>query len=292
MSLLPARLREVLRDPLYRWELRSYWTWRRYLGSWAFCLGFVALTCVLARLGLRQGWLIGPDHSMSVQEAFVDLGSHFLTLVRLPLLLLATAGATLLIVSERRSGNLEQFCVTSVNPWRFVMARAAGRLRGLLGIWFVAGAVTGGMMLAWAVASIVLPVPAYLFGLAPGWAAPCLGMAASVVRYLDLGLMMVLCTAVGLRFSASSRSTAIALIKSGLVCFIAMPMVLGAPVLALNIAVMFGAFHDSAVYWHLPAVHLVAELSHAGLGGLALWLFVRWARKAADNAFVSLEAGP
>jgi hypothetical protein len=118
-------LRAVLGDPFCRYEARRYWTWRRY--AW-LCLALVVW------VELLWTWLVLGTNLFGGyvdEEEAVALLVLLHLLGRAPLSFEASTGAALCIAPEKSSGQIEQFVLTPVDPWRFCLARMAGRLRGL-----------------------------------------------------------------------------------------------------------------------------------------------------------------
>ncbi len=261
----------LLRDPLYRWEVRRYWTRGRRLLSLLLVGGWWSLTYYVTE---RAGWY---DGHFEVREVVLILAGVSL-LSRGALSFLAATGAALSIVPERVSGQLEQFVLTPVDPWRFCLARCLGRLRGLLLPWaLTAGALACGVLFAW-VDDTGAEDPALLV-------MPLLMILAAQV---DLTMMLMVDAAVGMRFSCSSPSTAEALAVTYVLAFLGVPFlmtigVLGISFLFVMVASGLFGFSDSA---HMEIAGCLAVLViRLALGAVVVWGVLRDARRAVDGVF-------
>lgn len=286
-----ALLKEVLRDPFCRYEVRRYWTWRRYLAVSLVLLGFVLLVGGYLCWGLLGGKVAGI-HGSDLAGALLTIGHSVSGCCRLPLCILAALAGVLLLVPERNSGLTEQFVLTTVDPWRFAQARCAGRLRGLLAIWLVVGAILVGCQLSGVVVSVAAPAPAAstspsVHVIQLSVASQVLSRLASLLQHLDLGLMLLLDATVGLCFSARSRTVSGAVIKTFLVSFLLLPAIMWTPYLLFAVAATAGRPLNPDV---MIAGRFALWVFHGALGALALKLFTKWARRAAANVFYNPEA--
>jgi hypothetical protein len=277
-------------DPLYRWEVRRYWTWRRY--SWIVLvivgLGAIALGCVLwiftrtMKMALTSAYVGLPD--LTVGQVLMICGASVASMARFPLCILAVIGAALAVAPERRTGQIEQFVLTPVDPWRFAVARMAGRFRGLFLIWLGVGVVMAASM-------VLLDV----FGLPRlRGAVPCpQAMGLNVLRYgvvhFDLGLMLALDTVVGFSLSVSARSAAGAVAKACLVSMVLLPLILYLPMFGLSAIDFLPAVRRPASTEEreiiIAVVQLVGIVLHTALGAGALAFFLRRARRNVERAF-------
>jgi len=300
-----AGLRAVLRDPLYRWEVRRYWTWPWY----ALLLIAVAALTALAGWDLRdrgsvldEGYLVYAFYPAptTVQSIFVNLPRAFpaaalLSLfVRLPLALAAAVGGALAIAPERASGRFEQLVLTPLDPWRFCLARYFGRLTGLLPLWLAAGVL---LAVAWSLMVPGLTSDYMRFGgrLPSDPEEIRRSTCFLVAMHVDMAAMLLVCAAVGLRFSATSRSAASAVAKTCLACFILLPVFM-----AVAAATGAGLISCAGLAWLGEKLSLWTDSSLLRLilaapirlacGGLAVWISLRDARRAVTTAFYDPEA--
>jgi heme/copper-type cytochrome/quinol oxidase subunit 2 len=285
----PRGLRSILADPLYRWEVRRYWTWRRYLWT---ALAILALSAVVVAYVLwtyyarARGIQTKASPDWSAGQILMLCGSSVASVARVPLCVLAAVGAALAVAPERRSGQIEQLVLTPIEPWRFALARMAGRFRGLFLIWLAVGAVLAGALALLAACGL----PALRGG---GLAPQALGLRilGSGLSHLDLGLMLILDTAVGLGFSASSKSTAGAVAKACLVSLLLLPVVLWLPAFGLGaLGPPAWVRSEEARQIYVVAVQTVGIVLHAGLGCGALVFFLRRARRTVTRVFDDPEA--
>ena len=275
----------LLADPLYRYEARRYWTWKRYLWTALLLLLWLAGVCAyfhdLTRWAMFRG-------NLSVEET-ARLAVMFALFGRAPLSFVASTGAALCIVPEKVSGQLEQFILTPVDSWRFCLARLAGRLKGLYHFW---------MAMAW-VTCAALPLAVGLFGRAAGVTelGPVLvALLVGVAVQVDLAAMLTVDAAVGMRFTATCRSTPAALIKTYLTNFVLTPisMWIGAAaafgagmVVSQRILGMGSPWLGSPTT--LTCGFLLAVLVRLGLGALAVRVALRDARNAIGKTFYQPE---
>jgi hypothetical protein len=267
----------VLADPLYRWEVRRYWTRRRY----AWVAGALLAWWVLAAawmLSNMEGLGHDLDEAMAASVGLAVLG-------RFPLELLAAIGGALAMVPERSSGELEQLVLTPLDPWRLCWARYVGRMGGIMLLWALAGVV---LLVGWPVVLIALfagsgstpDIPAL------SWLLMALVLAA---LHLDWGLMLLIDGANGLRFSATARSTASAVARSLLRSFLTMPFMmavamLSGQVVGMTLGLVFGLKEPS---WLWIAGPIVFRL---GLGVLLLRDDLAYARHGTGRIFFEPEA--
>jgi hypothetical protein len=267
----------LLADPLYRWEVRRYWTWRRYLGTalavlalWPLAaLGAVAFATTVGVPGSPGGWVI-----------FLVVLS---LLGRLPLSFAASTGAALAIVSERVSSQLEQLVMTPVDSWRFCLARYFGRLRGLAPYWLAGGVCYLAFLL---VLDSTLDEP-----IGMGSVLLVLGMA--VAMHLDAAVMIGVDAAVGMHFTATARSTPAALIKTYLLNFALIPFIMvGLPIACANYVQVLVTPGWGYQWEPLGAVYLLsAVLVRAAGGALVARYMLGQARAAMHRTFSNFEAG-
>ncbi len=263
----------LLRDPLYRYEARRYWTARRYAGAAALLLGWWAVLLWYVfedRGGFPSG--DNPGDMVAIVAGCSILG-------RMPLSYLAATGAALSIVPERVSGQLEQFVLTPVEPWRFCLARWAGRLRGLFPFWLCTG---GGLL----VVALCLSARSSAAG---GGLLVLLVVAAQI----DLAAMLMVDAAVGMRFTSTCRTTPPALIKTFLTSFVLVPFsmyvaALAGGALAGIVAQRVFGLGGGPYYWGGAAAFisvLCGVLVRLGLGAVAVFVSLRDARRAIDKVF-------
>jgi hypothetical protein len=226
--------------------------------------------------------------NLSVEET-ARLAVMFALFGRAPLSFVASTGAALCIVPEKVSGQLEQFILTPVDSWRFCLARLAGRLKGLYRFW---------MMMAWLTCA-ALPLAVGLFGEAAGVTelGPVLvALLVGVAVQVDLAAMLTVDAAVGLRFTATCRSTPAALIKTYRTNFVLTPisMWIGAAaafgagmVVSQRILGMGSPWLGSPTT--LTCGFLLAVLVRLGLGALAVKVALRDARNAIRKTFYQPE---
>jgi hypothetical protein len=264
-------LGSILRDPFYRYEVRRYWTWRRYI--WLY----VAL---ILWLGLVWFWLrSGAFPLYSRDEVAVFLIALSL-LGRAPLSFMASTGAALCIAPEKVSGQLEQFVMTPLDPWRYCLARMAGRLEGLWRIWVVLSTIV-------CVGALALATT----GQVPRDDHSLLVLVAAAALQLDLAVMLVTDAAVGMRFTAASSSTAAALVKTYLANFVLSPfaMFMG----GLTGALLAAVVTDRVLDWGSREVVLAGFLcwfaARLALGALAVRVALRDARNAMQRTFYRPE---
>ncbi len=267
------RLADLLRDPLYRYEARRYWTGKRYAGAAVLLLGWWGVLLWFLVEGLGEASRGRPDDMVALVVWSSIAG-------RMPLSYLAAAGAALAIVPERVSGQLEQFVLTPVDPWRFCLARWAGRLRGLFPFWVGAGAAL--FLVALWQAMAVRP---------PG-VGDVLLVLLVVAAQVDLAAMLMVDAAVGMRFTSTSRSTPEALIKTFLTSFLLVPfsMMIGAfaggATAALIAQRAFGLHYGAG---SLFAAVLGGVLVRLALGAASVFVSLRDARRAIDRTFYQPE---
>ncbi len=263
------RLRDLFRDPLYRWEARRYWTWRRYLSVSLFMLIWVAAGSMPAVMELLDiaGYGIAP------WVFFMRwLGSSALVHAswRVVLCLLAIVAGATAIAPEKVSGHFEQFLLTPVEPRRYALTRLAGRLRGFFVIWLA----------LWPLVLAAAPVGARIItagGIAPDSDMVWIGFAFMVLLHLDLLILITMDAAVGLRFSSTSGRTVWALLKSLLVCFLLVPAVTGFGALLASVQ---GADRGTPA-----AVPLAMVTAHMVLAALIAYLCLKQTERAVEKAF-------
>jgi hypothetical protein len=259
-------------DPLYRYEARRHWTWRRYLG----------LGLVLA------AWVIFVPNRLV--ERFVPYPlsdfelAWMLLLSRAPLSFVASTGAALCIVPERVSGQLEQFILTPVDSWRFCLARLAGRLRGLMLVWLGVLLVPVGMLLG----ACMISGRQLLTGGDGNFAGRFLPLfLVFLALHLDLAAMLVVDAAVGMRFSATSSSATAALVKTYLTNFVLTPL---AMYVCAAMAGLGGALCCGEMWpFNLVAFGVCALVVRLWLAALAVRASLRDARRAMDRTFYQPE---
>jgi hypothetical protein len=266
-----AGLRRALRDPIGRWEARRYWTWRRltvcggFLLAWA---GGMALWAVLAR-GI---WSPGPqpvEEIMAIVFAF-----YWLTL---PLTFMAGTAGALSIAPERDSGVLEQIVLTPVDPGRFCRARLAGRVKGVLALWLFAGPVLAGCAaLVWKGG---LVYDSQATELAVAWGA----------LYLICPAMLTVGTAVGMRCSATSPSTAVAVARTYPVVLLIVPAAMLWGVFAISAIVAGCAGGLVTVALQLPGTAVGIAVGGAALTAFPAWFAVVSVRKSLSEAAAAMD---
>jgi hypothetical protein len=271
--LQPADPRSLFADPLYRYEARRYWNWRRYLGTvvalaawWPVVIGYF----LFGPYGVREG------------EDVVAAVCWFSIVGRAPLNYLAATAGALAIVPEKVSGQLEQFILTPVDPWRFCLARMAGRLRGLFFFW---GLYALGFALAWPIitASVVRGAGAGTYSTV---------MTVVVASMVDLAAMLVVDAAVGMRFTSTSSRTSAALVKTYLTSFLLLPLAMfvwAAAGMAVG-ALIADRFLDLYGEARFAAGIVAAVVFRLGLGAIAVRLALRDARRAVGATFYRPEA--
>jgi len=265
-------------DPLYHYEARRHWTPKRYaVTALALVLWMAAVAFWLAH-DIFAGQ--GRDFAMMFTVWLALLG-------RMPLSFAASTGAALCIVPERVSGQLEQFILTPVDSWRFCLARLAGRLKGLL----VIGCCVMPVLLAIAVLAALefwLRQP-NTWGPPRTWGAADLFLPALIIAFglVDLAAMLLVDAAVGMRFTATSAHTAVALTKTYLVNFLLTPasMFLGAMMGSFAAMIVIRGMADRS---ETPAMLLFCTatlLARLGLAAIAVRLALRDARVAIQKTF-------
>jgi hypothetical protein len=202
----------LLADPLYRWEVRRYWTWRQYI---------IALVVMSVWWGVTGICALSLSTGSAEEMVLVSACASFLG--RLPLSLMVVIGGALAVASDRFSGELEQLVLTPLDPARVMWGRYWARMSGI--------------MLLWALASVV-PIVIWPAGLSTGhlarsgelgtstgfWISLALLMA---VMHLDWGVMLLADGAEGLSSSTTARSRPGALFDALLGSFMATPIMLG-----------------------------------------------------------------
>jgi hypothetical protein len=300
-----SALREVLRDPLCRWEARRYWTARRYVWTAMALVGFGLLGtgCLfgylwwlemlqarLAGAGGGAGTRISVD-ALDLWGKAILAGFYTVGAARLPLSVAAGLAGALALAPERFSGQLEQFVLTPVDPARFALARAVGRLKGILVFWLALGAFLAVLLVAVLFRGMPDPTARPESG-----AADVLALLQGGLGQVDLGLMLMLDVAVGMYFSARSRSVAWAVAMALLVSLVVMPVILYLPafiisllLIVFNIIAGGGTVADpsQSVF---ALLGLLGAVLHLGLGILALRLWMKWVRRAVRQVFLSPEA--
>ncbi|HOX08977.1 MAG TPA: hypothetical protein PK280_21455 [Planctomycetota bacterium] len=280
-----AALRAVFRDPIYRWEARRYWTWRRYLWIALALLAFAALGggCIAWSVWLATQAAPGQAADFTDIPGLVTIfGLYAASTARYPLCFAASLAGSLLFVPERLSGQLEQFVLTPVSPNRFVAARIAGRLRGLLLFWLATCAILGVTILGMAVYGL----PALMEE-----RGASLTIANTLVTQLDLGLLLVLDLVVGACYSARARSTAGAVAMSLLMSFLVLPIILYAPALILSIISLAMTWPNPGTrHAYAPLFEVAGVLLHLAGTYIALKLWMRRTGRAAEKLFCGIEA--
>jgi len=265
------RLRDLFHDPLYRWEVRRYWTRGRRLLSLLLLGGWWSLTYYVTE---RAGWY---DGNFEVREVVLILAGVSL-LSRGALSFLAATGAALSVVPEKASGQLEQFVLTPVDPWRFCLARYLGRLRGLLLPWVLtAGALAWGVLFAW-LDDTGAETPARLV-------IPLLVILAAQV---DLAMMLTVDAALGMRFSCASRSTVEALARTYWTAFLVVPffMTMGVLAIFLLLVTVAAFLFDISYSAHVEITMCLAVLViRLALGTLVVWGVLHDVRRAVEKTF-------
>jgi hypothetical protein len=258
----------VLADPLYRYEARRYWTPGRYLA-----VGLALAPFLAAVAYVLYGYAF-PYHGRDFPLVYT---MWLLLLARGPLTFVASTGAALCIAPEKVSGQLEQFILTPVDSWRFCLARLAGRLKGLMVIWAILGGLA---LLAW---------PAVAEGLSerPDPVLPCLAVVLGM--HLDLAVMLTVDAAVGMRFTATCRSTPAALVKTYLTNFVLTPVAMFSGAMAGGLVGMTFARLAFGWYESLFVFGLFAFAARLGLGALAVRVALRDARNAIRKTFYEPE---
>jgi hypothetical protein len=278
-------LRSILADPLYRWEVRRYWTWRCWVLT---CFLLAACWLLIAYLALAVAEMLDVyrEEPGGVFGSRFMLGSLlFLPLIlRLPLGLMAVFGGALSVVTDKGSGALENFILTSVEPWRFGRALLWGRLTGLLLIWIAIGLP---FCLGW---PLLFPLLDKL-----GASRPWLTLLVAVVLQVDLGLMLLAGAATGLRYSITSSKLAGALGSASLVSTVLMPVVAwtGAGLLAGATGGLGKSLFGAAPLESMPGVnfYVVLVVWHCVLALLIAGAAFREARSAVDLLFLGSETG-
>ena len=261
------KVAELLRDPLYRYEARRYWTARRYAGAAVLLLGWWGVL----------GWVYFEELRDLATEAdpeeMVGMVAWFSLICRMPLSFLAATGAALSVVPDRVSGQLEQFVLTPIDPWRFCLARWAGRLRGLFPFWVCMGA---------ALLVVLLSLPAART--VSGAVLLVLLLAAQV----DLAMMLMVDAALGMRFSCASRSTTEALVRTYLTAFLGVPffMTMGVLAIFLLLVTVAAFLFDISYSAHVGITMCLAVLViRLALGAVVLWGVLHDMRRAVEKAF-------
>jgi hypothetical protein len=269
-AALAARLRTILADPFYRYEARRYWSPQRYAGTAAFMLGWWALLALLALAAERAGFVradgLGPLAAWTL--VFCVLG-------RVPLSVAAAAGAALCIAPEKAYGQLEQFVLTPIDPWRFCLARIGGRLRGVFWLWLAMGAVFAvGAAGVWAAQGAPGGVPGLL-----------LLLIVVAATQLDCAGMILADAALGMHFSAKAHSPTVAMVQTLVVCFVVAPVAFTMIMFQVGGAVFVpmvsaGMGNAEALFWLLAVV-----LVRLGIAGVTARYFPDDARKSMEKAF-------
>jgi hypothetical protein len=262
-------------DPLYHWEVRRYWTWRRYAGTAGVLLAWWALAGVLLLSATRGSW-------RSSEDALIVLA----VLGRVPLEFMAAISNALAVVPERASGELEQLVLTPLDPWRLCRVRYAARMSGILVLWGLVGAAL--IVFAPLVVSVLATVaagPARADDSGMDWLVLGLILAAF---HLDWGLMLLIDGANGLRFSTTAKSPASAAIRSLLRSFLTVPIMLAlaaisGEIMGMVLGVVLGRKEPS---WIWVAGAVVFRL---GLGLIILRDDLVRARSGTERIFFAAE---
>jgi hypothetical protein len=269
-------------DPLYRYEARRHWTPKRY------ALTALALVVWMAAVAF---WLAG-DMLAGEGRDFAMMFTVWLALLgRMPLTFVASTGAALCIAPERSSGQLEQFILTPVDSWRFCLARLAGRLRGLLVIGLCLMPVLLGIAVLIALDSWRMQPQSW--GPLRTWGTGDLFLPAVIIAFglIDLPAMLLVDAAVGMRFTAASSHTALALVKTYLVNFLLTPasMFLGASLgffAGLILVRMLGGGNGGGSdALAMTVVGITTLATRLGLAAIAVRLALRDARVAIQKTF-------
>jgi hypothetical protein len=275
-------MKRILQDPIYRYEARRFWTWRRYMWTAAFMFLWVGGSVVLVLVELED---VRRDSADTLEEFLaLTVAAHLAW--RAVLCLLALVGGVMTIAPEKASGHFEQFVLTPVEPRRYALMRYAGRLKGFVLIWLVLGLVLAGLFAYGFAACSEMSRDQVSYGYrvevvpfdAGNVLAACLFL---LLLHLDMLLMIMMDAAVGLRFSSTSRRPAWALVQALLVSFLAVPLVTG-----------FGAALGAAngvIYETSTMVPLASVLVHMVLGVLIMYLCLKQAERAIEKAFYRPE---
>jgi hypothetical protein len=285
----------LLADPLYRWEVRRYWAWRRYVWGLLLLAAVILVWCGAEYLveASASGPGVPSGPSLSWRATAFAYADYFYDHARVALCLLGALTGALMLAPEKASGLLDQFKLTTMDPWRLALARYLAGLRPL----FVAWLLVGNVLLAVTCFAIGENVPhgmgQQLWPILDGETARQY-LAALALKHLELAILVGLCAAVGLRFSASSPSTPAALLKTGLVCLLLLPLpfkLLQAAVNALESAAMKTLSID-AEHWYVRLLDWGLDWStvvNAVAAAFALGYFLKRAHRATEKAFYEEE---
>ena len=266
--LLPAPLRAVLADPLYRWEARRYWTRRRYALVSGALLAWWAMLLVSA-------WQAAIYMTASDRQ-LLTLLVLFAALARLPLLVVSAMGAALSIAPDKASRRLEQFVLSPMAPWRFCMARVAGRLKGIFVLWVC----MGGLLFLVAVAGWAVWAPPD----SPGWLAVALVAVAAL--QVDSAGTILGDAALAAHFSAKAGNGAVAVAETFVAAFILIPLVFAG---MLAFAVYGGILGLAGQGAPLVLWVLVLALLRLAVLSIALRAYPDDARQSVEKLFLQPE---
>jgi len=294
-------------DPVYRWEVRRFWTRRWWIIATLVVLGGAGLLAslsvfqrvmMLAAVGGTVSADSGPPWWGILLSAVATLpGSS-----RLPLTLLAVIAGALAIAPERESGQLEQFVLTPIDPWRLGRARYAARMRGLVLLFLVLGCIgLAAVFLAAVTGDIAwFPVPGQMPGTVRGtWsnvsASSYWGGMVSL-HCADLLVTLLLDGAIGLAFSSRMRSTGAAVGLALLFSFVVVPFIVWLPVSVLGAVVTFvfvvfkSTANPNSMIRTMALMQLGGTVLHMVLCLVGVRVFLRIARKGLARLFGRPEA--
>ncbi|HOX08978.1 MAG TPA: hypothetical protein PK280_21460 [Planctomycetota bacterium] len=246
----------LLADPLYRWEVRRYWTWRRY----AAVAGAAVAGCVMAAL-VVIGSLKRPYWDLDTALA-ASASALFALICRIPLEFTAVLGGALSVVPERSTGEFEQFMLTPLDPWRLARARYFARVQGTLRVWVLVGLP---LIVLWPGALLLSSKagPGNALGTTwRTWLTLCLVLG---IMHLDWGLMLLVDGANGLRFSTTAKGVPSAVVQSLLRSFLTIPLMLA---IAAASGMIMGMLAGLMIGWTKPSWLWVAGaiLFRMGMG--------------------------
>jgi hypothetical protein len=271
-----SALGRILRDPLYRYEARRYWTRWRYGALLWFLLGWWALVMAgLYYVSSRSPYPLDEPQSIAGAICWTSL------LGRLPLSWMAATGAALAIAPERASGQLEQMVLTPVDPWRFCLARFLARLRGVFVYWCL---VSLPFVILWTVHGVRAHDP---WGRGTSWPA----LIYSVASVVDTAAMLVVAAAVGMRFTSTARSTAAALAKTYLAALVLVPIAMFFWALTgMGVGALISNWFFRGYLSDMTTMGMVfMPVFRMGLGAAAVLVSLRDARRAIGRTFYMPE---
>jgi hypothetical protein len=253
-----------LLDPIYRLEVRRYWTWRRYCAAAAVVAAWWALALAVYFL------VLGNEIPRKAHFWRLAVPVIWLWFVgRFPLCFMAATGTALAVSSERASGVLEQLVLTSIDSRRYFTTRYMSRLHGLFFFWLATACAS-------VFGAIIVQPDAYELSLGQFF----LILALIFLAQVDLAVLIMIDGAVGFRLGSEPRPQSAVLARTYAVAFLFVPAVLLMTVVLVGLLVGgclgFGLVGEEGVYLVL-ALMVAARLSCA-------WIMLRGLLRDAQGA--------